>query len=61
MEYIGITAAQVDAILEAGGIRPGVVSSSQGTREAIAKVIEENNKQLLEDVKKMISVLGSYS
>jgi hypothetical protein len=58
MEYIGISKGQVFAILSES-IENGKVANAEGTKEVIAKVIEENNKKLLEDIQKLIKDGGT--
>jgi hypothetical protein len=58
MEYIGISKEQIIAILSES-IEYGKVADSTGLKKVIAKVIEENNKKLLEDVKKLLGENGT--
>jgi hypothetical protein len=54
MHYIGLTKEEVVTMLvTTGEIQSGKVVSSEKLTEAIGQVIEENNKRLLEEWRKL--------
>ena len=52
LKEIGLTKAQIIEILSEE-IAYGKVSDAEKLKEVIARVIDENNKKLLEDIKKL--------
>lgn len=54
MDRIGLAASELNFIL-LEGIDSQKPVNAEKFREAISKAIEENNKKLLEDIKKMLT------